>query len=356
MPGNNNTVPAGHAGEHRYHPRTDSGVCFGGTVPDTVCQTERIIETNGVRLRTVEAGERGAPLVVLAHGFPDLAYAWRHQIPALAAAGYHVLAPDQRGYGGSSRPKAIEDYDIHALSADLIGLLDDVGAGRAVFVGHDWGSVVAWNTPLLHPDRVAAVVGMSVPPVPRPQAPPTEAFRRIFGENFFYMLYFQQPGIADAELGGDPARSMRRMIGGPRPPDDGTAALPMIAPGPEGFIDRLPEPAGLPDWISQAELDHYVAEFTRTGFTGGLNWYRNLDRNWERTASIADATITAPALFIAGTADPVLGFTRRDRAAEVVSGPYREVMIEGAGHWVQQERPDEVNAALLDFLTGLELR
>jgi pimeloyl-ACP methyl ester carboxylesterase len=324
-------------------------LCFGEAVQKP---TERLVETNGVRLRVLEAGDRGAPVVVLAHGFPELAFSWRHQIPALADAGYHVLAPDQRGYGGSSRPDAVEAYDIHQLTADLVGLLDDVGVERGVIVGHDWGAMAAWNAVLLHPDRVAAVAGLSVPPVPRPQARPTEAWRQAFGDNFFYILYFQVPGVADAELDSDPARTMRRMIGGLRTPDDPNAAMRMVAPGPEGLIDRLPEPAALPDWISQNELDHYIGEFTRTGFTGGLNWYRNFDRNWETTADLAGATTAAPALFMAGADDPVLGFTRRDRATEVVTGPYREVVIDGAGHWLQQERPEEVNAALLDFLGG----
>jgi pimeloyl-ACP methyl ester carboxylesterase len=318
--------------------------------------TERLVDTNGVQLRVIEAGDRGAPVVVLAHGFPELAYSWRRQIPALAEAGYHVLAPDQRGYGGSTRPDAIEAHNIHELTADLVGLLDDVGAERAVWIGHDWGAVVVWNAPLLHPDRVAAVAALSVPALPRAQVPPTHAFRKRFGENFFYMLYFQEPGIADAELNGDPARTMRRMMGGLRASADQSAAMRMVAPGPEGFIDRLPEPDQLPDWISQDELDHYISEFSRTGFTGGLNWYRNLDRNWETTPELAGAKISVPSLFIAGTADPVLAFTRTDRASEVISGAYRQVMIDGAGHWLQQERPDEVNAALLDFLNGLELR
>jgi pimeloyl-ACP methyl ester carboxylesterase len=308
-----------------------------------------------VRLRVVEAGDRGAPVVVLAHGFPELAYSWRHQIPALAEAGYHVLAPDQRGYGGSSRPDAIDAYDIHQLTGDIVGLLDDVGAQRAVWVGHDWGAAVVWNAPLLHPDRVAAVAAMSVPVTPRPRVAPTQAWRKTFGENFFYILYFQEPGVADADLNADPARVMRRMMGGLRS-DDKAAGLRMVAPGPEGFVDRLPEPDGPPDWISQDELDHYIAEFSRTGFTGGLNWYRNFDRNWETTPELADAKISVPCLFMGGTADPVLSFTRTDRAAEAISGPYHQVMIEGAGHWLQQERPDEVNAALLDFLNGLELR
>ena len=267
-----------------------------------------------------------------------------------------MLAPDQRGYGGSSRPEAIEAYDVHQLTADLVGLLDDVAAERAVWIGHDWGAAVVWNAPLLHPDRVAAVAALSVPAVPRSQVAPTKAWRKTFGENFFYILYFQEPGVADAELDADPARTMRRMMGGLRTSGDKAAALRMVAPGPEGFIDRLPEPDRLPGWLSQDELDHYISEFARTGFTGGLNWYRNFDRNWETTPELADAKITVPTLFIGGTADPVLTFTRADRAAQLITGPYRQVMIDDAGHWLQQERPDEVNAALLDFLNGLELR
>ena len=318
--------------------------------------TERLVDTNGVQLRVVEAGDRGAPTVVLAHGFPELAYSWRHQIPALAEAGYHVLAPDQRGYGGSSRPDAIEAYNIHELTADVVGLLDDVGAERAVWVGHDWGAPVAWHAPLLHPDRVAAVVGLSVPPLPRSHVAPTRGWRKMIGENFFYILYFQEPGVADAELNADPARTIRRMMGGLQASGGKDALVRMATPGPAGFIDRLPEPDGLPDWISQDDLDRYVTEFSRTGFTGGLNWYRNFDRNWETTPELANAKISVPCLFIGGSADPVLSFTRADRASEVISGPYRQVMLEGAGHWLQQERPDEVNAALLDFLNGLELR
>jgi pimeloyl-ACP methyl ester carboxylesterase len=212
-----------------------------------------------------------------------------------------------------------------------------------------------WGSAQLHPDRVAAVVGLSVPPVPPAQVPPTQAFRAIFGDNFFYMLYFQEPGVADAELAADPAKTIRRMMAGLRRADDKLAALRMIQPGPVGFVDRLPEADGLPDWISAEELDHYITEFTRTGFTGGLNWYRNLDRNWEIMADPPAAAIAVPAMFIAGTDDPVLGFMRPDRATEVVTGPYREVMIDGAGHWLQQERPDQINEVLLEFLSGVKL-
>ncbi|ART67872.1 epoxide hydrolase [Mycobacterium dioxanotrophicus] len=302
--------------------------------------TERLVDTNGVTLRVTEAGERGNPVVVLAHGFPELAYSWRHQIPALAAAGYHVLAPDQRGYGGSSRPAAIEDYDIVALTSDIAGLLDDVEAERAVLIGHDWGSPVMTNFALFHPDRVRAVVAMSVPPVPRAPAPPTQIWRKMIGDNFFYILYFQEPGVADAELAVDPRESMRRLI-----------TLEGISAPPDVLRDRPLPP--LPDWVTAGEFEHYIEAFTETGFTGPLNWYRNFDRNWELTEHTPASTITAPTLFVAGTADPVLGFTPRDRVRDVVTGDYREVLIEGAGHWLQQERPDEINAVLLEFLGGL---
>ncbi|ULE35081.1 alpha/beta fold hydrolase [Mycobacterium sp. IDR2000157661] len=319
--------------------------------------TERFVETNGIRLRVLEAGDRGAPLVVLAHGFPELAYTWRHQIPALAEAGFHVLAPDQRGYGASSKPHAVDAYTMVELSADIVGLLDEAGAARAAVVGHDFGGVVAWTAPLLYPDRFAAVAGLSVPPVPRPRVPTTEAFRRIFGDNFFYILYFQEPGPADAELNRDPAVTMRKLFGSLTPADQ-AAAVRMTHPGPEGFLERLPDPGVLPDWISGDEFDRYVAEFARNGFTAPLNWYRCFDRNWELTAPSPSgrpaATIDVPSLFIGGANDPTLAYTPRHRVHEVVTGEYREVMIDGAGHWLPEERPAEVNAELLKFLADVE--
>ncbi|WP_309226515.1 MULTISPECIES: alpha/beta hydrolase [unclassified Mycolicibacterium] len=312
-----------------------------------ITSTKRLVETNGVQLQVTEAGDRGAPVVVLAHGFPELAHSWRHQIPALAAAGYHVLAPDQRGYGGSSRPAAIEDYDIVNLTGDLAGLLDDVGAERAVFVGHDWGSPVVTNFPLFHPDRVAGVAALSVPPVPRATAPPTQIWRRIFGDNFFYILYFQEPGVADAAFARDVRASMRRIV----------AEEGFTAPPDQLADHRLPP---LPDWITEDEFESYVTAFTETGFTGPLNWYRNFDRNWALTDPDSGATrartITAPTLFVGGTADPVLSFTPRTRVHDVVAGEYREILLEGAGHWLQQECPDKVNAALIEFIDGLGLK
>lgn len=301
-------------------------LCLAGMVH---APTEQLVDGHGVRLRVIEAGDHGAPVVLLAHGFPELAYSWRHQIPVLAQAGYHVLAPDQRGYGGSSAPDAVEAYDIHALTGDLVGLLDHVGAAQAVFIGHDWGAMVVWQTALLHPDRVRAVAGLSVPPIPRARTRPTQRWREKFGEDF-YMLRFQEPGKADAEMAADVATTMR------------------------GMFSELTGPDAPPGWLGEDEFDHYVREFARTGFTGALNWYRNYDRNWESTPQLTEARITVPALFLSGTADPIAPTMNPARAREVVAGPYTEKWIERAGHWIQQERPDEVNRILLEFLRDVE--
>jgi pimeloyl-ACP methyl ester carboxylesterase len=317
---------------------------------------ERRVATNGIELRVVEAGPDDGRPVVLCHGFPELAYSWRHQIPALADAGYRVLAPDQRGYGGSDRPDAIEDYDIHHLTGDLLGLLDDIGAEQAAFVGHDWGSIVVGSMALLHPERVAGVVAMSVPLLPRGPMGPVTLMRQLFGENFFYILYFQEPGVADADLGADPGETMTRMLAGLtlRPENAAEQIAGLANPDGRGFVDRLPEVEELPAWLSRAELDHYIEVFSKTGFTGGINWYRNMDRNWETTPQLDGVHVTMPSAFITGSADPVNLMS----PAAVMDGHVLDhrgnTIVDGAGHWVQQEAPDEVNAALLAFLGSLE--
>ena len=310
--------------------------------------------TNEIELHLVEAGS-GFP-VVLAHGFPDLSYSWRHQMPALADAGYHVLAPDQRGYGRSDQPVNIADYDIHHLTADLLGLLDDIDAERAVFVGHDWGAVVVWQLALLHPERVAGVMGLSVPFIPRAPMPPVEMMRAVFADRFFYIVYFQEPGVADADLSADTGETMRRMYGGLRAEPGGDAELTgLAAPDGVGFVDRLPPVPELPAWLSQAELDHYSAEFTRTGFTGGINWYRNFDRNWELTPQLEGAKVTVPAAFITGSADPVALMTPPELMDGWLEDERGRLVVEGAGHWVHQQEPAVVTAELLRFLGTLDL-
>jgi pimeloyl-ACP methyl ester carboxylesterase len=309
---------------------------------------QRTLATNGVELNVVEAGE-GFP-VILAHGFPELAYSWRHQLPALAAAGYRAIAPDQRGYGRSSRPEAITDYDLAHLTGDLLGVLDDLGEERAIFVGHDWGSILVWQLALLAPERVAGVVGMSVPFVPRASAPPTQLWRKAFGDSFFYILYFQEPGPADADLGRDATTTMRRLLCGLaiRPGSD-VAESGLSGADQRGFVDRFGEPDELPDWLTQEELDFYCREFTRTGFTGGINWYRNFDRNWEMTPQLAGQQVQVPSLFIGGTLDPVLTMSPPAAQERWLTDHRGSVLVEGAGHWVQQEKPAEVNAPLIDF-------
>ena len=313
---------------------------------------ERTIRTNGVDLRVVEAGS--GPLVVLCHGFPELSHSWRHQLPALAAAGYHAVAPDMRGYGGSTRPEAIDAYDILHLTGDVLGLMDAMGEERAVLVGHDWGAPVVWNLALRAPHRVRGVASMSVPYTPRSEHPPTRIWKRLFADNWFYILYFQEPGIADADLGRDASTTLRRLICAV----SGTPSAESLAllSGPRdgrGMVDRLPEPAGLPAWLSQTDLDHYASVFARTGFTGGLNWYRNFDRNWELTPELAGARVEVPALFVAGAGDPVLAMASLDPMRERVTDLRGVVLVPGAGHWVQQEAPEAVNAALVEFLAGL---
>jgi pimeloyl-ACP methyl ester carboxylesterase len=311
----------------------------------------RTLAVNGVELHVSEAGE--GPSVILAHGFPELAYSWRHQLPALADAGFHAVAPDQRGYGRSSRPDAVEDYDIVALTGDLLALLDDLDEERAVFVGHDWGALVVWQLALLAPERVAGVVGMSVPFIPRPPMPPVELMRQVLGDAFFYILYFQDPGVADADLGRDPAATMRGMLAGVGAAHEAPDFAAAFANDGRGFVDRLPDPGRLPGWLSQRELDHYVVEFTRTGFTGGINWYRNLDRNWALTEQLEGRKVAVPSLFIGGALDPVLLMTPPSVMDGWLSDHRGTVLVDGAGHWVQQEKPAEVNAAIVAFVEAV---
>lgn len=309
---------------------------------------------NGIPLRYAEAGT--GPLVLLCHGWPETAHSWRFQMPALARAGYRAVAPDMRGYGESGAPADIADYTILHLVGDMVGLLDHLGGAEAVIVGHDWGAPVAWHAALLRPDRFRAVAGLSVPHTFRSPHAPLESLRRA-GYHGFYWLYFQEPGVAEAELERDIAHSLRRIYhsaSGDVPADWNWRAV--VADG-GGLLDTTLAPALPPAWLAPGDFERYVAAFRKSGFRGGLNWYRNIDRNWALMTPFADARIRQPALFIAGARDPTLRIGgRRDRRAameEAVPGLRGKVLIPGAGHWVQQEAAERVNAELVAFLAAL---
>jgi pimeloyl-ACP methyl ester carboxylesterase len=308
----------------------------------------QMIETNGIRLRTVVEGK--GPLVILLHGFPQCWYLWRHQIDPLIEAGFHVAVPDQRGYGGSDRPESIEAYNIIELTNDVVELADALGHEQFLVVGHDWGAPVAWHTALLHPQRVRAVVGMSVPYTRWPAGVLTR--QETFGDRFWYMVYFQQPGVAEAELEADLRKSLRMTyfaVSGDAPDKLWFVEKPATAK----FLDGLVDPEPLPAWLTTADLDYYVAQYQQSGFRGPLNWYRNIDRNVALTPQLETIKLDRPAFFLAGSRDPVLSFGGGDWVDQMdnwVTDLRGKVFIKGAGHWLQMERPAEVTQALLGFL------
>jgi pimeloyl-ACP methyl ester carboxylesterase len=326
--------------------------------------TQRMIQSNGIRLNIAEQGN--GPLVLLCHGFPESWYSWRHQLDALAAAGFHAVAPDMRGYGKTDAPEAIDQYTIFHLVGDLVGLLDALEARTAVIVGHDWGATVAWQAARLRPDRFRAVAALSVPYRPRSEARPTSVMPRT-ADAQFYQLYFQKPGVAEAELERDPRATVRTMLYGAS--GEGAAAVRAAAasgeaaadlsmvPNDGGFLRGAVAPATLPAWLSEADIEFYAGEFKRSGFRGPLNYYRNVDRNWELMAAFAGVPVTVPALYVAGDRDMVVAFPGTDQLLanlkHFVPALRNIQMLPGCGHWTQQERPSEVNAAIIDFLRGL---
>lgn len=311
----------------------------------------RTITANGIRLSVTEEGT--GPLVLLCHGWPESSHSWRNQIPAIAGAGFRVVAPDLRGFGASDAPESVGAYTIMHLVGDLVGLVHALGEGQAIVVGHDWGANIAWTAALIRPDLFAKVAGLSVPFRARGPAAPLVAIRAA-GIRNFYWQYFQEPGVAEAELERDPEASLRRILfsgSGDAPERDG---LPLNLPEGGGFLDRTIDPPRLPAWLTAEDLSQMSDLYRRSGFRGGLNYYRNIDRNWELLAPWQGATIKQPALFIAGSRDPVLHSPIAAGAVQsmqqYVPNLREAVMIQGAGHWIQQERPNEVTQRLVRFL------
>jgi len=314
----------------------------------------KTIKANGITMRYAEVGQ--GPLVLFCHGWPESWYSWRHLLTAVSAAGFRAVAPDMRGFGGTDAPMEIERFtQFHAIG-DMVELVKQLGESSAVIVGHDWGAPVAWGSALLRPDVFRAVAGLSVPWTPPSYIDILSALEKQ-GITTFYMQYFQAPGVAEAEFEKDVADTLRRIYftgsGDGRAEDRGFAAL---KPG-GGFLDGTTNPATLPTWLTQSDLDYYVAQFQRTGFRGGLNWYRNIRRSWELFGPWRGQTIQQPSLFIAGSRDAVLKFPASQ--AQIAAFPKTLPalrgchIIEGAGHWIQQERGPEVSRLVVDFLKGL---
>ncbi len=317
--------------------------------------THRFVETNGIRMHIAESGN--GPLVILCHGFPELSYSWRHQIRVFGEAGFHCVAPDQRGYGQTEQPEPIGAYHILNLAGDIVGLVKILGEKQAFIVGHDWGASVAWHCALLRPDLFTAVVALSVPFLPRPEGkiPPTEIMKKMSGEQVFYQLYFQEPGMAEADLEADVRKTMKRTLyslSGDPPPE---RRWRFMLDKSKKALHPSSVPEALPSWLTEEDLDYFTEEFQRTGFRGGLNWYRNIDRNWELTPFLDGAKVCIPALFVAGEVDPVVTMYRKAYDSMEGNVPHlkSKILIPGVGHWVNQERPDDVNRLILEFLKSL---
>jgi len=310
--------------------------------------TQRRIETNGISLNVAEQGE--GPLVLLLHGFPESWYSWRHQFSALSDAGFHAVAPDMRGYGESDKPHAIEAYNQVEVVNDIIGLIPALGYDSAVVIGHDWGAPTAWSCALNHPDQVSAVGALSVPFRPRGDSPPLATLKTIFKDRFFYQLYFQEPGKAEAELEKDPAQTIRKfyqMASG-----EMNTSLISEKPADADLLSDLPDPgAQMGQWIAEKDVAFYANEFKNSGFRGPLSYYRNMDLTWELTADSPDK-IQQPALFVAGERDGVI-LMAADALKELsthVTDLRINQIIPKIGHWTQQEAPGPVNEAIVKFL------
>lgn len=315
----------------------------------------RRIETNGISLHAVEAGE-GIP-VIFAHGFPGLWYSWHRQLAPVAAAGWRAVAIDQRGCGRSDRPHHPSRYGQDHTTEDLFGIIDALGADKAVLVGHDFGAPVVWNAAVRKPERVLGCVALSVPYDPRrPSEPPTRTWARMAEEHFYHRHYFQQYGVADRELNGDPAGFLSRVMWGLSGDNRYLDVWDHPSEG-RGYLDVLPEAPPLPwDWLDEDDLDVFVTEHGSAGFTGGLNWYRGVDHTWATSARWADRPVTVPSLYIAGENDCVIqmrGEGALERMADSVPDLRGLHLVPGEGHTVQLEAPDEVNRLLLDFLATL---
>lgn len=317
----------------------------------------RFVQVNGIKMHIAEQGE--GPLVVLAHGFPELWYSWRHVLPALAAAGYHAVAPDMRGYGQTDAPPNIQDYTQLQFAGDLVGLVHALGYEQAVIGGHDWGAPAAYNAANLRPDIFRGVILLSVPYGVRGEGgvKPTEGMlSRVPPGQQFYQTYFQTPGVAEKEFEADPKRTLRMLLyslSGSIPREHRWRYTFGVN---EKALDGCTDPKQLPPWLRQEDLDYYAKEYARTGFRGGLNWYRGQDITWHETGFLIGRKLLQPTLYIAGTDDAVVEFGRQgvENLEKSVPNLWKKVLLPGVGHWTEQEAPAEVNQLIVEFLHSLD--
>jgi pimeloyl-ACP methyl ester carboxylesterase len=310
-----------------------------------------ILQVNGIDLSLYSAGPVAGRPVWLLHGFPECWHSWRQQIAPLAAAGYRVLMPEMRGYGQSTAPRDPAAYDVITICADIQAAMDQLGQHEACVVGHDWGAPIAWHLALLEPVRVKAVVGMAVPFGGRPKRPAIDIMRQLYAERFHYILHFQEPGVAEAEMDADLPRTLRMMM------HNTSAAAPkdhflQEKPAGAGLFDGMHDPVTLPDWCDSEAFKHYLQTFEGRGFYGALNWYRNFERNWQRTEALAPGQIEQPALFLLGDMDPVgtlEAYTLKQMPKRIAQ--LEQHVLKDCGHWIQNEQAGQVNQLLLDFLS-----
>lgn len=307
-------------------------------------QTTQMIAVNGIELSLHCAGpENGQPIWLL-HGFPECWHSWREQIPALTAAGYRVFVPEMRGYGQSSAPAEIADYDLLTLCTDIQQAMDHFGHRQVAMVGHDWGAVVAWHLALLEPERIYRLITMSVPFAGRARRPVIEIMRELYADRFNYILYFQEPGVAEEELNASVERTLRLFM------QDQDVFL-QHKPASATLLEGVAAPGELPGWCTQQDLDVYVQTFAAHGFRGALNWYRNFERNWQRTEPLAGRQVLQPTLFLIGDRDPVGVFEAHTLKRMPASVPHLEQhVLPNCGHWIQNEQAARVNELLLNFL------
>ena len=306
----------------------------------------QLIETNGITLSVYHAGPKDGRPVWMLHGFPECWYSWRHQIKHLTQAGYQVFVPEMRGYGQSSAPQPVEAYDVLTLGRDILGAMDALGQENAAIVGHDWGAMVSWYIALQAPERVSALATMSVPFAGRPKRPAIEIMRELAADKFNYILYFQEPGVAEKELEQDIARTLKLLMY-----YRGKSLLQQDKPADSTLFDPSHQVGDLPEWCKADDMQVYEQTFKQNGFRGPLNWYRNFERNWAITEHLKDQKIVPPTLFLIGQQDPVKWMEKytMEKMPQWVPNLEQHV-LEPCGHWIQNERAQEVNALLLKFL------